>query len=324
MIRGRTVFVLGAGASAPYGFPLGLKLTDGIREELSRDSQFRRDVLDAYGRRESLKEFAELIGEAGRNSIDELLQWRQQWREVGKLAIARMLIPCERDERLHPAASALDWLLPQEPDGRWYRHLFNWLLTSRKGRCSIEANQLTVVTFNFDRSFERALFRFIAANCANDPAEARRLTLLIPVLHLHGQLGTPAWLSSDGALADRAYRPSDTGSDCLKMCAQQIRIVDEEVLDDPTLQKALDALADAEVVCFLGFSYHPLNLQKLQIGRLAGKEIRGTAYRMPAGRREAIQRTFIESAHAAEAKILLADPEDHILTFLEKTNVIYD
>jgi hypothetical protein len=106
----------------------------------------------------------------------------------------------------------------------------------------------------------------------------------------------------------------------VSICAEQIRIADDEVTDSPTLQLALSALAAATAVAFLGFSYHPLNLQKLQLEKLRGKEVRGTAYKSPAGPRSAVERTFAEAGVA----IRLALPDDHVLTFLENTDLIYD
>jgi hypothetical protein len=194
--------------------------------------------------------------------------------------------------------------------------LFNQLLRSHKGRCELTANRITILTFNFDRSFERALYLLVRANCGgNAIAQLQQ----IPVYHLHGQLGLPAWLqTSVGGL--RAYNPNDTTSQVVRMCAQQIRIVDDEVTDSQTLGLALLAIDDADVVAFLGFSYHPLNLRKIPLERLNGKEVRGTAYKLPAGPRSAVERTFA----AAGAKILLAGPDDHVLTFLENTDLIHD
>jgi hypothetical protein len=162
MIRRRTVLVLGAGASAPYGFPLGTALTDGITSELMRDghSQFRDDLEGAGFDLASLRAFGKALGQSGRYSIDDFLQWKPEFRSLAKHAIARMLIPCERDDRLEFGADARLWLPQGQPDTRWHRYFFNQLLTSRRGRCEIGDNRLTVLTFNFDRSFESCRCRF--------------------------------------------------------------------------------------------------------------------------------------------------------------------
>ena len=327
MVKRPTVFVLGAGGSAPYGFPLGGELMQGIQYELLRGATaFRNDLLTAEFHELALQQFALALKASGLYSIDEFLQWHPEHRRLGKLAIARMLIPAERHDRLDFGADYKLWLPAGSPDTRWYRYFFNQLLRSRKGRCDLAGNLVTIVTFNFDRSFERALYLFMQANCGADAiAQVRQ----IPIYHVHGQLGLPDWISTSTRLSGhRDYDPRDPGSIPqpsiskaeLRLCADQIRIVDEEVTDSPILRSALGALEDAEVVAFLGFSYHPLNLQKLRLEKLQGKDIRGTAYQLPLGPRGAVQKAF----DAAGTKIMLAEPSDHVLTFLENTDLIFD
>jgi hypothetical protein len=61
----------------------------------------------------------------------------------------------------------------------------------------------------------------------------------------------------------REYGSSDFSPEALNHCANAIRILDEEVIQDAAAQLALTALENAAVICFLGFRYHGLNLQKL-------------------------------------------------------------
>jgi hypothetical protein len=122
MISKPTVFVLGAGASAPYGFPLGTALSDAIAVELLRDSDFRDDLLGANINVPILQQFARALRASGRYSIDEYLQGHPEYRDLGKLAIARILIPAERDDRLDFTADYRQWLPVGSPDTRWYRY----------------------------------------------------------------------------------------------------------------------------------------------------------------------------------------------------------
>jgi hypothetical protein len=199
------------------------------------------------------------------------------------------------------------------------------LTSSSRGRATIDENRLTIVTFNFDRSFERALFRFLRANCADTEAKAREMMKSVPVHHLHGQLGLPEWLGVGEPGQQRTYSPDHIETDYLQVVARQIRILDEEVLDSTSLQLAVDALAEAEVICFLGFSYHPLNLLKLKLEQFAHKDVRGTAYQLPNGPRQAVYRAFHTWDRSGRSmSIDLASPAEHILTFLENTDLIYD
>jgi hypothetical protein len=198
-------------------------------------------------------------------------------------------------------------------------YLFNQLLKSSRGRAQPSSNRVTIVTFNFDRSFERALYLFVRANRAAGEAEAIEQLLQIPIYHLHGQLCRPDWLAPP-AIGQPACGSRETESHVLRMCAEQMRIVDDEVTDNPTLGPALSALEDADAIAFLGFSFHPLNLQKLQIERLKSKLVRGTAYKLPVGPRSAVERT----CESAGVSIVLTGPDDHVLTFLENTDLVHD
>ena len=335
MIKKKTVFVLGAGASAPYGFPLGSELYDKvwnglIQHPLALRNQFAASVMEVGGfDQKNVDTFAQHLREAGRYSIDEFLVGHRQYKEIGKMAIARLLMPYEDD-------AALDFDRPGplglEVDRRWYQYCFNWLLESATAqRSSLASNNLSVITFNFDRSFERSLFRFVQANCLSldsgdhrSALEMARLMGEIPVYHIHGRLGAPDWFDdSEWATPDdhRLYE-KDVGPERLKQCAEAIRLFDDEIEMKLTLENARGALAEAETVCFLGFSYHPMNLAKLHLHQtLRHTRIFGTAFEMDSGPRRRVLKAF---EGITDADFALSPKEHDILTFLKESDVLYE
>ncbi len=88
-------------------------------------------------------------------------------------------------------------------------------------------------------------------------------------------------------------------------------IVDEEILNTQQLSLARAALRQAEVICLLGFGYHPFNLNRLQIENFAG-EIYGTSSGMVEGLRKAVVKRFADAGNT----IHLADEYQDILAFL--------
>ena len=90
MIKQSTVFVLGAGASQPYGFPLGAALVDQVGAEIidSREGLLQR-LADgmAFSPGECL-EFAQALRDARPYLIDAFLEMRSDYRDIGKAAIA--------------------------------------------------------------------------------------------------------------------------------------------------------------------------------------------------------------------------------------------
>src|SRR5262249_10209399 len=122
-------------------------------------------------------------------------------------------------------------------------------------------NQVRVITFNFDRSFERRLFLFLKAFFGMTDADAARLRGAIPVLHLHGSLGGEKWLDENRP-ESRQYEPAASPEQCVALL-DRLRIVHEEI-DRDELKRARDWLHDTETVCFLGFGYHQLTLKRLE------------------------------------------------------------
>jgi hypothetical protein len=98
MIRQPTVLILGAGASAPFGFSLGSTLSEQIqRGNLDDDSMFAQDLCSAgvppdYLKLGYVRQFAAELRAAARYSIDEFLPQQPGYRQVAKLAIAQTLI----------------------------------------------------------------------------------------------------------------------------------------------------------------------------------------------------------------------------------------
>src|SRR5689334_844272 len=141
----KTVLVLGAGASAPYAFPLGRDL---VQKAMSIDTPTERELAEAGLHPTHQKEFAEVLYRASPPSIDELLEHRPEYLSTGKLLIAYFLIPCE-----NPVLLAADG-----HRRTWYDYLFDtigWVPLLG----ALASHKLAVITFNYDRSLEAALAR---------------------------------------------------------------------------------------------------------------------------------------------------------------------
>ena len=250
MIARRTVFVLGAGASLDYNFPSGPGLVRSILAGLGDPvSDFFEYVREAAAVRTiALTEFRTALLESRRTSIDRFLQTRQDYLTIGKAAIAASLIPLEIEANLYK---------PAEFD--WYQYLFDHIIGGASPEF-FKRNRLTIVTFNFERSFEFALFKALQASYGLAAEQAAELASSIPVHHIHGDIGESAWLPRTGGWC-RPYSPAMTTTDVVQ-AAKRIKLVHEEV-EGPTLKAAVGAMANAERVCFLGFGYHAMNMRRL-------------------------------------------------------------
>src|SRR5450631_1567752 len=106
----RTTLILGAGASAPYGFPLGIGLRDLM---LEYDASFNKIVMDVEYDLDAWDRTRRLFLVSQFNSVDDFLKRHPEEAYVTKLAITYHLNACEILE---------DHCDPRKKD-RWYRNL---------------------------------------------------------------------------------------------------------------------------------------------------------------------------------------------------------
>jgi len=147
-----TVFILGAGASAPYGYPTGFQLSQDIKISLQnmhsdkQSWQSEQKKLFAvfnelgYGL-EQLQQFYRCFLGAAAYSVDKFLERRPDHKELGKLLIAYVLKSKEDSHKL---------LIKLQEDN-WYAELFNRLDVTVD---NIAHCRISFLTFNYDRSLE--------------------------------------------------------------------------------------------------------------------------------------------------------------------------
>jgi hypothetical protein len=263
MILKQTVLVLGAGGSRPYGFPSGPQLLRRIAKELVSGAAEgpHQVVVTASGATwEKVTEFQKDLLNARRLSIDAFIESRSSdYDMIGRCAIAQHLLRLEKDDHLWP-----------KPETDWYTVFFDAILGNSPE--AFARNKIRVITFNFDRSFERALYLALRTNFGELQAQA--LLNVIPIVHVHGDLGAPKWherFRTDSQARD--YSPTSDPARVVD-AAGRIQIVHQPP-EQGTLALAHEFLRTSARVLFLGFSYHELNLQKLRIPELLKEKASG-------------------------------------------------
>lgn len=245
MISTPTLLVLGAGASCEFGFPTGYELLQKVCAGLGSGMLLQRLVEMGYSEMQ-LREFRKALERSGQGSVDAFLEHRTEFMDIGKVAIAAVLIPFEKDGSLHNRTNDLTW----------YDLLFERM---RAGFHAIARNELAVLTFNYDRSLEHYLFTSIQSTYGKKAEECSSVLAGIPVLHLHGTLGKHP---SEGGTRD--YVPTVT-RETLDAAQSAIRIVHECVEDDPDFKEAHRLIGWARSIYMLGFGFHEINLDRLDI-----------------------------------------------------------
>ncbi len=314
MIKANTVLILGAGASAPYGFPLGNGLTWKIVDDIIARRGSIAPALEALGFtwNKQLK-FAQELHHANPPSIDAFLQDRKdEFGDIGKAAIAATLIPYEDSKNLMLMEQEIEF--EEHKNKRWYGYLLNLMGNLE----SFEQNNLSIVTFNYDRSLEYFLFQTIGARCGSTE-EAIKLVRSLPIIHVYGQLGKPQFLDSRG----RDYRPVVDRETVMKS-VEEIHLMYEEQTS-PEAEEMIQLIRPAKLLVFIGFGYHEKNLAQVALKDNCsnGARIVSTFFKLAHGEKE---RALGRLKYYAEAKNhdveIIQELETDALGFLRDYNLL--
>lgn len=285
MIHKKTVLVLGAGASVPFGFPTGHGLKDKICN-LVGGRAIHQELAMLGFRAEVIKAFRQALIRSPVPSVDAFLERRTEFEDVGKAAIAAALLPCEKTDYLfdHWIQKRSD---PHNKEGNWYDQVFEALNTQFD---KLTENRLSIITFNYDRSLEHYLFTALRNTYGQTEEESAEKLSAIDIIHVHGSLGLLNWQVSDG---DPIGYDSEANAKIIKRAMGNIKIIHEDVTETDEFNKARELLKKAERLYFLGFGYHPMNLKRLDVeslNRREGQDIRGTSHGLSIEVRAAVNR----------------------------------
>lgn len=251
MIKTPTVFVLGAGASMPYGFPSGLALRKEIcGGAINRETYLTTEILNNFNVDVThINDFASAFLRSNISSIDAFLARRSEYVEVGKYAIAIRL--CARE---NPTEFDINI------DDHWYFALWNALISNVSNLSEFQSNCVKVLTFNYDRSLEYFLFSSIKHTFGVSDEEAYNALKFIPISHVYGSLG-------DFGVSGRPYIHTNEKA-ALSAAAKGIRIIPEARDDDEIFDLGRSWFSEAHHICFLGFGFDELNVKRLGLNRV--------------------------------------------------------
>jgi hypothetical protein len=264
MIKKKTTLILGAGASAPFEFPTGYDLLRRVIGWSEYDIDPITTLYSGFSKTE-IDAFREALRRSGKTSVDAFLEYRPEFIPVGKTAMAWALIQCEHEPHLF------------KRDGKsWYEYLFNQLSAQFE---DFGQNRLSILTFNYDRSLEHYLFTALKNSSGKSENECADKLKTIPIIHLHGDLGV---LPHTGTALARPYN-TNISPEVLNIATKRIKIIHEGIENERQFELAHHFLSESEVICFLGFGYHPLNMERLGIksgssSSLNGKQIIGSSF----------------------------------------------
>jgi hypothetical protein len=262
MITVPTVFVLGAGASHPFGLPLGNELLLSILDRYNLDQGRAVYLFNTTAfMRPDIDQIFSTLRFSGLGSVDAFLERRPAFMAIGKALMGIELLHGE----LHDAL----W----QNENNWLKHLYQSMIGNSLQEFA--ENKVFFVTFNYDRTVEHFLF----VSLKNTFGRSDEVVQRIPVVHLHGRLGHLPWQGQDATIA---YGDNQIDKRKLEILTKQIKVVHEELTDgrDKEFDQAKDLLGKAERVYLMGFGFGTRNVERLGLIDLAPKLFLGTAYGM--------------------------------------------
>lgn len=261
MIETPTVLILGAGSSVHAGYPLGLELLSelaGLRGTPATD--------DIPGwPKEKADGFLARLSRSGLYSIDAFLERSGEEGPLGKFLIARALKKREQ----------VDALFPPKSRNSWYQYLLNRLMKGSGRNEEFDPRNLSVITFNYDRSLEAYLHHALETRFAVSSADAAAMLAAIPIVHVHGILGRYPEIPYVSEATPEEHAQIST----------QIHIIHElqsapDGFCNAEFEKSHELLTAAERIFFLGFGFHPENIERFRFfssENLEGRQLKATA-----------------------------------------------
>jgi len=255
MIHTPTLFVLGAGASKPYGQPLGSELRTMVCDAQNEDNPAARGVAQngAFGfTHADIRHVALTFLRSGVRSIDEFLGRFPHMVDVGKALIAAII--CAKE---HP-----DEIFSEQNPDHWYRILWNALIDGTTQGQELRQNSVRFITFNYDRSLEFFLHESTKATYGYNDSSSYALWSPLEVMHVYGSVGEFNFADGGNINRTRPYSPEIKPRE-LGAAAGGINIMPEGRDDAPQFQMARRWFDWAQHVYILGFGFDRLNCDRL-------------------------------------------------------------
>jgi hypothetical protein len=281
----KTVYVVGAGASAEVGLPVGHKLKleiAGLLNILFNDSnkQYKGDSHIHLALKELNKCDKRLIGVDSQDllplcwqvsqslplaiSIDNYIDNHRDspaFEVIGKLAILKAISVAESNSRIYFSKANAGFSANQIAN-TWYVSFFQSITEN----CSFEQvaerlKLITLIVFNYDRCVEHFLTEALKIYYGKDDLDVESLLANLTIIHPYGMMAKLADTSSP-----KGYKyGANLRSEDLVNCSDNIKTFTEGMQEDSTDFKQIqESMNDVQRLVFLGFAFHELNMKILK------------------------------------------------------------
>lgn len=299
MFKREIVFVVGAGASAEMGVPVGSELRDKVSElvnvrfnnsgRASGDVELFEQLAAASPQnRKLIQEVGWQISDGiyGKNSIDEYLDWQNGNSIIvnyGKAALFKSIL--REESAVLGSRFGSGWRLA-DLSSTWYGRLLELLLRNhRREDAGGIFNNVSFIIFNYDRCVEYFFYMALQKMGVSEVDARSVCSGGGTFFHAYGSLGA---LFGDNALAFGSRATLD-----YPKLSARIRTFTEQQ-EKGAAEEIKHRISSARTIVFLGLSYGEPNLQLLRPESSAATErIYGTGYKLSNSFREHLANTLL-------------------------------
>lgn len=279
MLRDRTLFVVGAGASKEFDFPVGSELAAQIAKKLdirfegfdepagAGDYELYEAIKRVGGNNDNLLQACWLIrdGIELSYSIDNFIDTHRHDQRValcGKLAIAKCILDAEKASKLYLDRNRDDTNPSLKVTGTWISSLIRVMQNGvPKDHVSRFFDRSSFIVFNYDRCIEHYFYCALQALYGLTETEAAAVVSTMVIHHPYGSVGALPW--QDRSNLKSVTFGSRDSSRVIGPLLPNIKTYTEQT-DSAQDQAIISSLVDeADTIVFLGFSYLPQNLDLL-------------------------------------------------------------
>jgi hypothetical protein len=292
MFKRRTLFIVGAGASAEVEMPVGSQLakTIGAKCDIRFERGFHPTGIGDHalfgqfrGARSNIsgvQTAAWLIRDGIQlsSSIDDFLDLHRDNSEVilfGKSTIVKSILEAEQNSLLYFDRARETTIDFDKIAETWFVKFMKILARGQTlGNVAQILDNVSFIIFNYDRCLEYFLLHALQRLYGLDQSRAEEICNGLRVIHPYGVVGK---LPSSG---HPGVPFGASSANCVAL-APGIRTYTEQIADANEISFIHEEVGLAESIVFVGFAYHDQNMLLLTPKQpLEHKPVYGTAYGM--------------------------------------------
>lgn len=251
----RVVFIIGAGGSKPYGYPVGKELIGKIKENLENANFIK--ILEQHFDKALIERFFIKIQTDFPLNVDKFLRNNAspEFVKLGSFLIMYFLTG------INPVVDV---------NNDWYAFVSDILINKNSSAEDVFFKNFKFITFNYDHVSEWQLINKLKA-CEKFNFGSSLIEYINKnTLHIYGALNN----FDDKTLSITPYQEDDLVNFCLENCGKISTIYEDKILDisSSLSGKIKSYILEADRIYIVGFGFDPDNVALLGLKDLASKE----------------------------------------------------